>query len=249
MLTTSRIGMAARVALCVALGVACLRAPAATIYETADPFGGFFGLWGYDVFALQSVGLRFTPDKAYNLDEVALWFMSNDWDGTNPAQVTITLRNDKVVNGNSTPGDVVYEQWQFTISAVGWAPALEHMASTQHPLLLGGVNYWIVAESPATGDNAVWNIAGTGTGFVANTDLGGDWYPGGTGAVVCTIVKGRVAGDINGDGSVDQSDLGLLLAAFGTCEGDRDYNRAADIDGDGCVGQSDLGLLLANFGS
>ncbi len=56
-------------------------------------------------------------------------------------------------------------------------------------------------------------------------------------------------GDIDGDGVVGQSDLGVLLAAFGTCDGDPAYNAAADLDGDGCVGQTDLGALLSHFGT
>lgn len=56
-----------------------------------------------------------------------------------------------------------------------------------------------------------------------------------------------VPGDLNGDGKVNQSDLGILLAAFGTCIGQPGYNAVADIDGDGCVGQSDLGTLLSHW--
>ncbi|HEB61269.1 MAG TPA: hypothetical protein ENJ06_05525 [Phycisphaeraceae bacterium] len=55
-----------------------------------------------------------------------------------------------------------------------------------------------------------------------------------TGAVTC-------AGDLDGDGDTDQSDLGILLAAFNTT-GD------GDLDGDGDTDQSDLGILLADFG-
>ncbi|MCH8913180.1 MAG: hypothetical protein IIA33_06380, partial [Planctomycetes bacterium] len=40
------------------------------IYETEDPFGGTFGLWGADVFADQSVAARFTPGGNYTLDRV-----------------------------------------------------------------------------------------------------------------------------------------------------------------------------------
>ena len=48
-------------------------------------------------------------------------------------------------------------------------------------------------------------------------------------------------GDLDGDGDVDQSDLGVLLAAF-------NLNGNGDLDGDGDTDQSDLGILLANFG-
>jgi len=46
-------------------------------------------------------------------------------------------------------------------------------------------------------------------------------------------------GDLNGDGVVDSSDLGILLAAWGAT------GHPADLDGDGVVGSGDLGILLA----
>jgi len=48
-------------------------------------------------------------------------------------------------------------------------------------------------------------------------------------------------GDLDGDCAVGQTDLGILLAAFGV-------NADGDIDNDGETGQSDLGLLLAHWG-
>ncbi len=57
-----------------------------------------------------------------------------------------------------------------------------------------------------------------------------------------------VPGDTDGDGDVDQSDLGSLLSAYGSTVGDPDYNPAADFDEDGDVDQSDLGTLLSNYG-
>ena len=48
-------------------------------------------------------------------------------------------------------------------------------------------------------------------------------------------------GDLDGDGLVDGTDLGIVLAAFGT-EG------PGDLDGSGLVDGKDLGLLLAAWG-
>jgi hypothetical protein len=56
------------------------------------------------------------------------------------------------------------------------------------------------------------------------------------------------AGDVDGDGDVDISDLALLLSAFGACSGDPSFDAAADFNGSGCVELSDLAVLLANFG-
>ncbi len=49
------------------------------------------------------------------------------------------------------------------------------------------------------------------------------------------------SGDLDGDGDVDQADLGILLSCYGTSD-------CGDLDGDGDTDQADLGLLLANYG-
>jgi 6-phosphogluconolactonase (cycloisomerase 2 family) len=49
------------------------------------------------------------------------------------------------------------------------------------------------------------------------------------------------AGDLDGDGDVDLSDLGILLASYGIDDG-------GDLDGDGDTDLADLGILLANYG-
>jgi thiol-disulfide isomerase/thioredoxin len=47
-------------------------------------------------------------------------------------------------------------------------------------------------------------------------------------------------GDLDGDGDVDQSDLGILLASY-------DVDDGGDLNGDGETNQQDLGILLANY--
>ncbi len=51
-----------------------------------------------------------------------------------------------------------------------------------------------------------------------------------------------VPADLNGDGCVDQADLGILLSAYGVDDG-------GDIDGDGDTDQADLGFLLGSYGA
>lgn len=70
-------------------------------------------------------------------------------------------------------------------------------------------------------------------------------------AVVVTgdVSENCAAADINGDCHVDLSDLTLLLAAFGSCNGDPAYNADADLDASGCIDLADLSSLLAQFGS
>lgn len=54
----------------------------------------------------------------------------------------------------------------------------------------------------------------------------------------CTVCD--IAGDLNGDGVVNGSDLANLLGAWGTPKG--------DVDGDGTTNGADLAMLLANWG-
>ncbi len=50
--------------------------------------------------------------------------------------------------------------------------------------------------------------------------------------------------DITGNGVVDGADLGMMLSAWGACDG-----CAPDLNGDGVVGGPDLGTLLAGWGA
>ncbi len=56
-------------------------------------------------------------------------------------------------------------------------------------------------------------------------------------------------GDVDCDGDVDLADLSVLLAAFGTCDGEAGYDPAADFDHSACIGLADLATLLGNFGT
>ncbi|MBU0637574.1 MAG: hypothetical protein KKB50_01815 [Planctomycetes bacterium] len=56
-------------------------------------------------------------------------------------------------------------------------------------------------------------------------------------------------GDLDDDGDVDLNDLAALLAAYGSCAGEPEYNPDADLDDSGCVGLPDLAILLSNYGA
>ncbi|MCA9243403.1 MAG: hypothetical protein KDA32_05575, partial [Phycisphaerales bacterium] len=68
------------------------------------------------------------------------------------------------------------------------------------------------------------------------------------GAVVdhFTVLKGSLAGDVNGDCMVDLADLAGLLSHFGLGPDARIDD--GDLNGDGMVDLSDLAALLAGFG-
>lgn len=56
-------------------------------------------------------------------------------------------------------------------------------------------------------------------------------------------------GDLDGSKTVDLSDLGVMLAAYGACTGDPEYSVLLDIVPGGCIDLSDLGVVLANYGA
>lgn len=247
-----------RCSMCAALFTCAVltAAPAASgdvIYSTEDPFGGMFGLWGADVGLCQSVGLRFTPDGDYTLDRVGVWFMSNDFSGQTHPRVALTLRtDDDSVPGVSIPSNNVLEAWTFNVTAIGWNPVLEIVDSTLHPLLEPGVNYWIVAESQvACGNDGVWNMASSGTGFTAySLGYGQAWQPGGLGAVLATLVEGTPLppGDIDGDGDLDFDDLAAFIAVLLGSPLEPQHVARSDVNQDGTADGLDIrtfvGLML-----
>jgi hypothetical protein len=90
--------------------------------------------------------------------------------------------------------------------------------------------------------NAVANVLETSTPPCEVSEAEIAYDPAGFTIIVCP-------GDVNGDGQVDPSDLNQLLAAYGSCVGDPEYDPQADLNRDECVDATDLNILLANYGS
>lgn len=59
------------------------------------------------------------------------------------------------------------------------------------------------------------------------------------------LLKG---GDINFSGTIDGTDLSVLLGDFGSAAGDTDSSQYSDINGSGTVEGTDLSVFLSNFG-
>ena len=100
-----------------------------------------------------------------------------------------------------------------------------------------------VNGDPSSGATAVWSSAIPGL-TVTGTTLG---------VTIQILGTGECPPDINGDRIIDLADLQLLLAAYGSCDGDTNFNPAADMapEGnlDGCIDLADLQLLLAYYGT
>jgi hypothetical protein len=57
-----------------------------------------------------------------------------------------------------------------------------------------------------------------------------------------------LVGDLNGDGKVDMTDVGIMIRAFGSKCGEPRYNPNADLNFDGKINLKDVALLLKFFG-
>ncbi|NUQ50070.1 MAG: S8 family serine peptidase, partial [Phycisphaerae bacterium] len=104
-------------------------------------------------------------------------------------------------------------------------------------------NVWVLNPAPGA-----WSITISADEIVQDAHVETPQLDADYALVVSGVVPPTPA-DLDGDGCVGQGDLGILLAAFGACPGDANYNQAAgELAGGPCVGQEDLGVLLANFG-
>jgi len=65
---------------------------------------------------------------------------------------------------------------------------------------------------------------------------------------VSSDVTTLLAGDVNGDTSVNATDVSLLIGAFGTAYGDANYRINADLKADTSINASDVSSLIGNFG-
>ncbi|MFG0251365.1 MAG: hypothetical protein ACF8NJ_00665 [Phycisphaerales bacterium JB038] len=100
--------------------------------------------------------------------------------------------------------------------------------ATIHAGATGGYRILVPGQNASGDDQLTFNVS-TPSGSSQNATI--TWTYGG---------EPGIPGDLNGDGCVDQSDLGILLASYEVDDG-------GDIDGDGDTDQSDLGVLLANY--
>jgi hypothetical protein len=68
-----------------------------------------------------------------------------------------------------------------------------------------------------------------------------------TNNVLTINFKIKLIGDVNGDGTVDFSDLTLWNTAYGSKSGDGNWNPQADINGDGLVDKQDGILIVQHY--
>lgn len=187
----------------------------------------------------QSIGAL---DALITWDTTYLDFIGSDQAGIPyPWSQTGFFPEPDGINANLNDGEIKFTALASPFSAP-YAPPPPGMPVTnlkfkaKVPTPLTKIQY--KATSGQYGKTAVYDF------FVANLNVTGDFSDPGVVAIGCKTCPG----DANGDQAVNQSDLGILLAAYGCCFADACYAPCADFDLDGCVTQSDLGILLAFYG-
>jgi hypothetical protein len=55
-------------------------------------------------------------------------------------------------------------------------------------------------------------------------------------------------GDINQDGYINDADIAIIQAAWGSRPGDANWNPLCDLNGDGIINLLDLGVVTFNYG-
>jgi choice-of-anchor B domain-containing protein len=143
------------------------------------------------------------------------------------------------------------EYWYWYSNNQGGAPNADSMPVE---ISNNGGTTWVALETIAT-NNAAWTKRSwrvrdfvTPTNqvrvrFIARDLATGSLVEAGVDDFKITNVDctPNIVGDINGDGTVNGSDLSILLGSWGS------NNPAADLDRDGVVGGADLATLMSNW--
>jgi hypothetical protein len=79
--------------------------------------------------------------------------------------------------------------------------------------------------------------------FYIIKDSFGNIWSWGLGSVQINFIARTILGDVNGDGVVDSTDLGVLGMAWGSTIGQPNYISKADLNGDGVIDSTDLGIF------
>jgi len=227
-----------------ALGAVLVAAPPAT------PEGEHTDAWSSagSYAAGQTIAAKIVLERSARLERVTVWGASSAW--TTP--------------GLDNVSDVEVLLWNADFSEVvlgGIFPvgSLEAVA-TGEVTSAGGVQYQISGEVDATlpagtyylnvgavlveggADPFSWSTSADGSLWINAFDEAGWTEDPGVPTPAFALEGAVLLADLNGDGLIDGSDVGLLLSGWGDCEACA--TCLADLNGDCTVDGADLGLLL-----
>ncbi len=159
--------------------------------------------------------------------------------------------------------------WQVIINGSGPVPSRvaplpasegspNFLVQWSAPVNFGGVLGWSIYVSDNGGPFSLWlNTTGSVTaayypgqlghkyGFYSIVTSDGIGFPERpkTLADATTLVSLGIPGDVNGDGSINCTDVNFVKASFGKRSGQYGFNAAADLNGDGVVNVLDLAIV------
>jgi hypothetical protein len=139
---------------------------------------------------------------------------------------------DEEVNINITPADVLQFQQEVALNGLpaSWVQALTVFGLDQ--ALIEQLQQLLLKQDPSIAAGNFPDILVSPDLFDALLDLAG----------TLSIVE-PVLGDLNGDGTVDCSDLDVVRAAFGKRRGQPGFDPAADVVQDDVVDGMDLAFV------
>jgi hypothetical protein len=146
-----------------------------------------------------------------------------------------------------SPGFAQYPHWTDTSAEAIWYDASYHQGHTSTiqrlTLIVPPAMAPVVLPDECAQEYVVLaQVSTSGTARSTGADLLHKAF------VIVDLNQPICPGDIDDDGDVDQSDLGMLLSTYNLPSDNPLYDNNADLDCDGDVDQSDLGILLAHYG-
>jgi len=198
-----------------------------------------------DVVEIQIVARAPTPQCINGIDAIIAWdpnvLTLTGHDQTDAGYVWLTagfLNDPDDINDDLSDGDGL-----FTALAFPGNPAF----ADPNGLVVTTLRFEPVALSSGTVVRFLSQLGQFGhTRVLCGGNITGDISS--TAIVEVFPCPGPCPADIDDSGLVDQSDLGILLSAFGKCDGQPGFDPLADLDCSDCIDQSDLGILLSFFG-
>ncbi len=177
----------------------------------------------------------------YDTDGRTDFFVINPGTGTVP----LTVLQNESISGNWAIVKVVGDGVNVNGDAIGALVRLHSAAGTQVRTIQSGTSttatedlrarFGLGADEEIDWIDVVWPRLGSLAERTQRFD--GPFLPN---QVLTLASSVAIPGDLNGDGCVDQADLGILLAAYNQTD-------AGDLDDDGDTDQADLGILLGNY--
>ncbi|NUL82302.1 MAG: hypothetical protein HUU60_06215 [Armatimonadetes bacterium] len=193
---------------------------------------------GWNITSVRGVGFN-SASSNRGLNEDVRLLISSNANFANPGTIYALVSGKSVLDAGLDT--LIFDEFSLSL------PRGDYWASmwVRRPFGGGGGQWFWARTLPIRLGEHIFHNPGGGFGFGTAPVPGTTVF--GTAADQNINVAGTLgepSGDVNGDGIVDDSDLAMVLEAFGNdCDG-----CAEDVNGDGIVDDSDLATVLTEFG-